>query len=201
MNLELILSFAFTLLIFSYLLGDNVLYRLAIYVFVGLTSAFTAIVTVENVIVPFLDGNPANAILFMIASVLALLLLLKPIRLFTPISNLALAFLIAVGSAVAVLGAITGTLIPLVQSTARPAPSGSLLDTVLIFVGVVTSLAYFQYVARRLPNGEIVSGRISYVMGVIGEGFIMITLGAVYGAAILSSLSVLTGHLSNLLGS
>jgi hypothetical protein len=201
MNLELIVSFAFTLLIFSYLLGDNVLYRLAIYVFVGLTSAFTAIVTLENVIIPFLDGNFANAILFLIASILVLLLLLKPIRLFTPISNLALAFLIAVGSAVAVLGAITGTLIPLVQSTARPASNGNMLDTVLIFVGVVTSLAYFQYVARRRPNGEIVRGNISRVMGVIGEGFIMITLGAVYGAAILSSLSVLTGHLSNLLGS
>ena len=45
-DIGLIIGFVFTLMIFSYLLGDNFLYRLAVYVFVGFTAGFIAIVTV-----------------------------------------------------------------------------------------------------------------------------------------------------------
>src|SRR5688572_11894338 len=60
-------GFIFTLMIFSYLLGDHRitgngwLYRLAVYVFIGLAAAFTTIVTFESVIIPLItaisDGN------------------------------------------------------------------------------------------------------------------------------------------------
>ncbi|MGB1288114.1 MAG: hypothetical protein ACPG7F_16375, partial [Aggregatilineales bacterium] len=55
-------GFVFTLLIFSYILGDNFLYRLAVYVFIGLAAAFTTIVTLEQVILPLLTtANPEDA--------------------------------------------------------------------------------------------------------------------------------------------
>ena len=46
------ISFVLTLVIFSYLLADNFLFRMAVSVFVGLAAAFTTIVTVESVILP-----------------------------------------------------------------------------------------------------------------------------------------------------
>ena len=49
-----VLGFVFTLLIFSYLLGDNVLYRLSISVFVGLGRA--ALLDVEDGGVAFYSG-------------------------------------------------------------------------------------------------------------------------------------------------
>jgi hypothetical protein len=199
MSLETIVGFVITLLVFSYLLGDNLLYRLAVYVFVGTTAGYTAVVIVENVIVPVLLGDTAGLVIGGMALVLTGLLALKAIPFLRPLGNLALAFLIAVGASVAVVGAVTGTLLPLSLSTVRP--SGSLLNSAVLVLGVICSLVYFQYAARRRPDGQVQRGTLIRSLGVIGEGFITVTLGAVYGAAILSSLSVLTGHLSRILGS
>lgn len=199
MSLETLLSFTFTLLVMSYLLADSFLYRLAIYVFVGVTSAFTAIVIVESIILPLLDGNPTNSFLFVAGLVVVGLLLLKPIPLLAPLGNLAFGFLLAVGTAVAVAGAITGTLFPLLFATAQPA-SGNILEAVIVLVGVVSALIYFQYSARLRPNGKIERSRWVQGLSVIGEGFVLITLGAIYGTAILSSLAVISGHFSQLLG-
>src|SRR5690606_6292631 len=111
------ISFVLTLLVFSYLLGDNLLYRLALGVFVGLTAAFTSIVLLESVVLPLADGTPGNAPLLVIAGLLVLLLLAKPFARLKALTNLSLALLIAVGAAVALVGAITGTLIPLIRQT------------------------------------------------------------------------------------
>jgi hypothetical protein len=197
MSLEAILSFVITLMVFSYVLGDNVLYRIAMYVFVGITAATVTIVTVENVIIPLLISNEiVNLILLAVASVLTLLLLLKPIPIFKPFGNIALAFLIAVGSAVAVVGAMSGTILPFIQAVG--VPQSNLLDGIIIVVGMITSLMYFQYSARQRRDGTIGRGRILRPLSLIGEGFIVVTLGAVYGVAILSALTILTGHLNNL---
>ena len=48
------IGFLLTLMVFSYILGDNFLYRLATYVFVGLAAGFVTIVTVESVLLPWL---------------------------------------------------------------------------------------------------------------------------------------------------
>ena len=203
MSLETVVAFVLTLFIFSYLLGDNLLYRLAVYVLVGGASAFTVIVTLESVILPLLDGEPLNSFLFVAGVVVVGLLLLKPLRLFTPFSNLALALLVAVGTAVAVLGAIGGTILPFVGALAYT-PGDSLFNAVVMFVGVVSSLLYFQYLARtqRDANGveRVQRGRVLTAVGTVGELFIAVTLGAVYGGAILTSLTVLSGHLSRLFG-
>ena len=47
-----LLSFLFTILIFSYLLGDNPLFRIAVYIFVGVSSGYLAALAWWQVIVP-----------------------------------------------------------------------------------------------------------------------------------------------------
>ena len=47
-----ILGFIFTLLIFSYLIGDNPLFRVAIYIFIGVSSGYIAAVALWQVIIP-----------------------------------------------------------------------------------------------------------------------------------------------------
>ena len=44
------IGFILTLMVFSYLLGDNFLYRLAIYIFVGLAAGFVTMATVVGVV-------------------------------------------------------------------------------------------------------------------------------------------------------
>lgn len=198
-----IISLALTLVIFSYLLGDNFLYRLAVSAFVGLAAAFTTIVTFQSVLLPLTNSGEVNAGFLVIGGILALLLLLKPIRSLRILSNISLGFLIAVGSAAAVVGAVSGTLIPLVSQTAEIDFDSGLINVTssfILIIGVVTSLLYFNYGAQRNAQGEIERGTIMKTIATIGQGFVVVTLGALYGAAILTSLTILTGQLEMLFG-
>jgi hypothetical protein len=197
-------GFILTLLIFSYLLGDNWFYRLAVYTFVGVSAAFTTIVTFEGVIVPIIaalaDGEATpqdllGAVVLFTATIFVLPMLIRRI----PGANIPLAFLIAVGAAVSILGALVGTVFTIMSSTVDLTLSGG-LNGVLLFVGVVTSLLYFQYIARRRADGTPERGRISNFVEEIGLVFITVTLGALYGTAILTSLTILTTRLSALVG-
>lgn len=204
------ISLVLSLMVFSYLLGDNILFRIAVSIFVGLAAAYTTIVTVQSVIypaiLPVLDGrwelfSWESGFFILTPLTFGLLLLFKPVKQLRPLTNFALAFLIAVGSAAAVVGAVSGTLIPIVASTAQLSTSGNALDlfsSILIVIGVISSLIYFQYRAKRDSHGVIARGRITGIVAAIGEGFIVITLGAIYGAAILTSLTILTGQLASL---
>jgi hypothetical protein len=206
MSFGLITSFTLTLLIFSYLLGDNFLYRLAVSFFVGLTAAFTTIAVLRSVIIPyFIWSNTGDALvfayIFLPAAVLATLLLLKPIPALKSLTNVALAFLIAVGSAVALVGAVNGTIIPLIaDTTVIEGDMLSIVNGIIVLIGVVTSLLYFRYQAKLNPDGTVTQGRIITVLRNIGQGFIVVTLGAIYATAILTSLTILTGQISILLG-
>ena len=198
------LSFILTLMVFGYLLGDipllRIAYRLAVYLFVGLAAAFTTIATMNSIVLPlWFGGNDGDRVIFLLALLLTVLLFLQRYPALVWLSNLALAIIIAVGAAVALVGAVTGTIVPLVTSTALSANDG-ILSAVVMFVGVSTSLAYFQYMARRRADGAIERGRVSQLMSIIGKGFIVLTLGAVYGAAILTSLTIFSERIAALFG-
>lgn len=212
------ISFVFTLLVFSYLLGDNFLYRLAVSVFVGLAAAFTAIAVIESAILglPELDlffagevFNPGVIFFIYIPVILVALLLLKPISGLKSLTNLALAYLIAVGAAAALVGAITGTIIPLTQDTTTitALDTGNLnvetvlpfVNSVIVLLGVATSLLYFRYQVRQNPDGTLTRSGIVRVLAGIGQAFIVVTLGAIYASAILTSLTILSGQISVML--
>lgn len=202
-DIGLFAGFVLTLMVFSYLLGDNFLYRLAVYVFVGLTAGYIAIVTVESVLIPWFDttigtGNAVEAGFGLLPVMLGLLLLFKTSSRLGRLGNLGIAFIIGVGVAVALVGSIMGTLIPLATETAN-ANDMEALDAVLIFIGVASSLIYFQYTARKLPTGEIRQSAPIRLIGTVGQGFIIITLGALYAAAIITSLTIFSERVGFLL--
>jgi hypothetical protein len=193
-------GFVLTLFVFSYLLGDNFLYRIAIYIFVGLSAAYVTIITVEGVLLPLVNSDQTGEqVLFGIAGILTLLLLLKVSRRFVWISNMAIAFLIAIGTAVSIVGAVTGTLVPFSQATGSAVES-DVLEGIILFIGVSTSLIYFQYLARRRNDGTIKRPGIVRLLSVIGQGFIAVTLGALYASAILTSLTVFSERLAYMIG-
>lgn len=203
-------GFVLTLMVFSYLLGDNFLYRIAVYVFAGLAAGYTAIVTYESVLLPWFNatlvtglntGNPINTVLGMLPVLIGVLLLLKSSPRLGRLGNLGIAFLVAVGAAVSVVGVISGTLIPLISATTNP--SGALandwVNTVLLALGVICALMYFHYQARRQPDGRTRRGPLIGGIAFVGQGVIVITLGAIYAAAILSSLTIFSERISYML--
>lgn len=199
-------GFILTLMVFSYILGDNVLYRLAVYLFAGLAAGYIAVVTWDSVIWPWINGtvlNPAaglpGIITGLIPLLLGLLLLLKTAPRLGRLGHLALAFIIGVGTAVALVGAIGGTLLPLAGSTSS-AVSLNPLNGTLLLLGVVCTLIYFQYLARRLPDGHAGRRLHIQVLAFVGQGVIVVTLGALYAAAILTSLTIFSERVGFLLG-
>jgi hypothetical protein len=201
-NIGLIAGFVLTLMVFSYVLGDNILYRIAVYVLVGLSAGYITIVTVESVLIPWFirtvgTGNPVNTGIGLIPVMLATFLLLKTSSRLGQLGNLAIGFIVGIGAAVALVGAVTGTLIPLTLSTGR---GFDILNTFIIFVGVISTLIYFQYsFARRTPNGRAVRLLPVQAISLVGQSFIVVTLGALYGAAIITSLTIFSERIAFLL--
>lgn len=193
-----LVGFVFTLFIFSYLLGDNFLYRLAIYIFVGVSAAFASIIMVQNVLLPVLLGP--ERILLIIAIIFAVLLFLKPSVYGAWITNMGLAILIGVGAALALAGAISGTLIPLALETSTALVNNNLLEASVLFIGVISSLIYFQYTGRKTASGSVQAVAPIQAIRLIGQAFIVITLGTLYGMAIISSLTILTARIAVLFG-
>ncbi|MBN1966125.1 MAG: hypothetical protein JW910_15860 [Anaerolineae bacterium] len=205
------IGFVLTLLVFSYLLGDNVLYRLAIYAFVGVAAGYAAVVAVEGVLLPWLRSTmfaaetaPGEIALGFIPLFTGLLLLLKTSPRLARYGNLALAFLIGVGTAVALVGAVSGTLVPLVAATGtslagtpeRPVD----LNGIVIILGTVTSLLYFQYLATRRPDGSVQRPYVVRAVATVGQIFLIVTFASLYAGAIVSSLTIFSERIAFLLG-
>lgn len=206
-NLDLIagwVSLVLTLMVFSYLLGDNFLYRLAVAVLVGVAAGYVAVVAVESVIVPWLDatvlaeqGDMSDATLRGLRAVGAVPFLIGALLLFkvsprlAPVGNLGLAFLIGSGVAVAIFGAASGTIIPLARD-AGDAVSDDVVEGVVMVLGVITTLIYFQYLAAE-RGGRIQRPRGLGPLASIGQAFVVVTLGTLYAGAILTSLTIFSG--------
>jgi len=109
-----------TLLIFSYLLGDNPLYRLALHLFVGALLGYSFGIVLRdvlrNIVLAQLSTDPLAV---MVPLVLGILLLFKGFPKQAYVGNLSVAYLVGVGTAVALSGALLGTLVPQVGATGR----------------------------------------------------------------------------------
>ncbi len=115
-------AFLFTLLIFSYLIGDNPLFRIAVYIFVGVSAGYVASVAWRQVIwsdlfFPLITGTSAQKALLTIPLILSALLLTKVSPRLTQLGMPTMALLVGVSAAVAVGGAVTGTLFPQIGAT------------------------------------------------------------------------------------
>ncbi|HXV43799.1 MAG TPA: hypothetical protein VEC96_12110, partial [Anaerolineae bacterium] len=103
-----------TLMVFSYIFGDNVLFKLAAHIFVGVAVGYAIIVVWHQVFYPALSsGNVLSALPALILCVL-LIFKIRPTQggLTNALGSLALAFVLGVGVALAIGGALVGTLLP-----------------------------------------------------------------------------------------
>src|SRR5512147_1652841 len=126
-----IIAFLFTLMIFSYLIGDNPLFRSAVYVFVGVSAGYVAVVAFWQVLwpdllAPFFGGTLAQRAMLLVPLVLSVLVLMKGWPSLTRLGMPAMGVLVGVGAAVALGGAVSGTILPQVNATASAFAPGKL---------------------------------------------------------------------------
>lgn len=203
-----VLAFFFTVALLSYLIGDNPVYRVALHLFIGVSVGYVALVVIYQALLPRLfqpiidgatNGNWLVAGLAAIPLVLFILLLLRLSPRFRGVGNVAVAFMIGVGTAVAIGGAVTGTLLPQIAATSNL--RGGFINGVIVVIGTVTTLLYFQFWIRgRAATGDAERVALIRYTGYVGQGFLMLTLGVIYGGMILSGMAVLSERLMALYG-
>ncbi|MBN1178580.1 MAG: hypothetical protein JXD18_05175 [Anaerolineae bacterium] len=179
------------LLILSYiLLGDNPLYRLALHILVGASVGYAVAVTLVTVLLPeMLRLYRGNTVETVLPILLGLMLMFKVSPRLATLGNFSTAFLIGVGAAVAVGGALLGTILP--QSTV----STRGLSGLLLALGTALALLAFNFTVRKQKH-SLASG--SGTMGILvgfGRVFLVAAFGATFAGAIIASLSVLTGRI------
>jgi|YNPNPStandDraft_1061719.scaffolds.fasta_scaffold15528_2 hypothetical protein len=202
-----VLGLLFTVALLSYLLGDNPLYRLALHTFIGVAIGYAALVVLYQVLVPRLiaplaSSDPMVVGLASVPLVLFIFLIFKLSPRTAVLGNISIAYLIGVGAAVSAGGALTGTLLPQIRGawvSLLPGSLGVLFSNLIILVGTVTTLIYFQYWLRgRTPAGEPRHIAMTRVLINIGKGFLTLTLGVIYGGMILSGIAIFSERLSTL---
>lgn len=202
-------GFLFTLMILSYLIGDNPLFRLAIYIFVGVSAGYAASVAWQHVLwpkllEPLMFGSMQQRLLLIVPSVLGFLLFAKLSPRSARLGNPSMAFLVGTAAAVAIGGAVFGTIIP--QSLASikifdPASGGSLLERLfegsILLIGTISTMIYFQFSGRATLNG---TKRSRLVNGAawVGKFFIAVTLGVVFAGAYAAAMTALIERMFSL---
>lgn len=197
-----------TLLVFSYLLKDTFLFRVAQAILVGVAIGYATVVAVLVVLIPRLATplftNLDNAWHLFIPLALGLLLFAKLRASWSPLGNTSIAFLFGVGSALAIGGALSGTLIPQILATiVSLSPSQgivTMISNILLVVGTIGSFLSFRFIVPNQPRPAIRAfDNIARGWGYFGRWFILIAFGAIFADTAVSRISILISRVYFLL--
>lgn len=195
-----LIGFVLTLFIFSYLLGDNPLYRFSAHLLVGVSVAYATVVAVRQVFWPLFvrlrdSPNDPETLIWVIPFLLGILLLLKRHPTGSEWGNVSVALLVGVGAAVALMGAITGTLWP--QATAFSNLSLNPWQNLLVALLTVTVLLSFQFTGRAEAKPGVWQrpGWLNRVAAV-GQIVLMMTFGVLFANILNTSLVLFIERLS-----
>jgi len=189
-----------TIAILSFLYKDNPLYKFAEHLYVGISAAFWVVYVWAFDVIPmiwdrFLEykaaGNWIEAGVLIIPAVLGLMMLTRWLG---PkvgwISRWPIAFTVGIGAGLGVIASIQGYLIPQIRGTLLPLfakSPGVMINNIIIFFGVITSILYF-YFSKELKGVLRVGSRVGII-------FIMVAFGASFGYTVMARISLLIGRM------
>jgi len=202
-----------TLAIFSFLIGDNPLYRFAESVFVGSSAAYLMVVgfwtgVVQNLfgklipavlrasVLPGLAEEQETEIVYVVPLVLGIMMLWRLAPVGSWIARWPLAFFIGATAGIRLLSHLESDFITQVQATIIPvfvvSSDGTFdwaasLKNTTILVGVLSCLVYFFFSVEH----KGVVGRVAD----FGVWFLMITFGAGFGYTVMGRIALLAARL------
>ncbi len=191
-----------TLAIFSYLIGDNSFYRLALYIFIGVLVGYSLGVMLHDVLYKMalarILENPLSgeARATVIPLVLGIMLLFQGFPRYAYIGRFPVAYLLGVGVAVAAGGALVGTLVPQIGATGRAPGTMGPLNGLLVIAGTILTLLKFTFGARKSQQQESPGARerIARLFRATGEVFLLFAFGTAFAGALTAALSALIGR-------
>lgn len=200
-DLGILIGFVLTLFIYSYLVKDNPLYRIATHLLVGVSAAYAAVVLTRQIIAPVVTqilAEPAalDSLRWYAPIFFALLLFVRRVPSISWLSNSAIALLAGVGAAVAMVGAVLGTLWPQMTTSTN----GSETEGILLAVFTVCTLFTFHFTGRLGNEGEWVRPFWQRGLVLIGRAVLTITFGVLFTTALNTSFILLIDRVNYYLG-
>jgi hypothetical protein len=197
-----------TLFIFTFLYSDNPLFKLAEHLYVGISLGYTIVKTYDTVLVrliwePIVKQGEWS---LLIAVFIGMLMLSRYVPKVAWLSRYAFAFVVGVGSGLAIprvvssyiLKQMEDTMRPLVTTgasglsfTLSPADPASGFNTIVLLVGVTSVLFYFFFSVEHTGAGRVAARTGIY--------FLMIAFGAAFGYTVMARMSLLIGRLTDLI--
>ena len=201
-----IISFGLTIMILSYLFGDNPLFKIASYLLVGVSTGYFAVILIYQVLLPkmiypLFSENRQQFFIAIVSIFLCILLLFKLSTRLNNIGSLPMALIVGVGSATIISGALLGTFFPQIDATTAnfsltSPDNGNILFGIYVLVGSIATLLFFQY--SKVLNVKVTNNdsKIFNLIRNFGKLFIGITFGSIFAGIILSSLFALMERLT-----
>ncbi len=198
-----------TLCIFSFLYKDNPLFKLAEHLYVGVSVGYTIVKAYDTVIVHLIVKpifEQGEMTLFVPVAI-GLLMLTRYVPKAAWLSRYAFAFIVGVGSGLAIPRTISSFILKQIEDTVRPLLSlagadgvtfsmnllnpASNVNAIIILVGVSSVLFYFFFSIEHSGPGKVVART--------GVLFLMIAFGAAFGYTVMARMSLLIGRLTDLI--
>ncbi|MDQ5825841.1 MAG: hypothetical protein M3441_16735 [Chloroflexota bacterium] len=178
-----------TLMVFSYLIGANPLWRVAQSLLVGVSVGYVTLVILTQVVVPQVariiqpaaDAPPTDRWLAAVPVALGLMLLMRIAFPGAWPASFGLNLVVVVGSALALGGALAGTIVPQSLDTMRLLDFNNPLavaGNIVLLLGVVCALAYFAFGARA--GGE--RSQPVRLLATVGRWVLLVAFGALLGS-------------------
>lgn len=191
------LAFVITLMVLSYVFGDNPLYRLASYIFIGSSAGYIAAVLIKDVLLVRLQSmtvggvTPSEFSMLGVLAIFSLLLLAKVNPAFAFIGNVPMAMIVGVGTAVAVSGAVVGTLLPNLMGLGAGATLSQAPIVLFSLFGTIATLMYFNFTFLKKENSPKEPPAWMRIFSKIGKFFIMVSLGVLFAGVLTASINAL----------
>ncbi|MGQ9603114.1 MAG: hypothetical protein ACUVUU_02785 [bacterium] len=190
-----------TLAIYSFLYKDNPVYKVAEYIFVGISAGYWAIFLWWNYAYPNLfEPLGRGQYLNIIPVILGLMMFAQLSRRSAWLVRFPLTFVLGVSLGLQIVAAIEGDVVPQIQGTFSPFTKGALFNSydlwaslgyIVLLVGVLATLTYFFFSLEH--KGALGVGAR------IGIYILMISFGASFGYTVMARISLLIGRLHFLL--
>lgn len=198
-----------TLFIFSFLYKDNPLFKLAEHLYVGVSVGYTIVKAYDTVVVHLIVKPivEQGEIALLIPVAIGLMMLTRYVPRAAWMSRYAFAFIVGLGSGLAIPRTISSFILKQIEDTVRPllAMAGgdsltfsmnllnpaSNLNAIIILVGVTSVLFYFFFSIEHSGPGKMVART--------GIVFLMIAFGAAFGYTVMARMSLLIGRLTDLI--
>lgn len=176
--------------LWSFLFGNNRVFRLVQSLYVGAAVAHTFVLAYRNTIIPNLwtplvKGN----YLLVIPLIMGLALFSRVSPKYSSISKVPMSFIVGVGAALAIRGGLFSDFAVQIASAMVPLNKAA---NITMLVGTISTLVYFTFTLR--PNA------VTKPVSKLGRYFMMAAFGAAFGNTVMARMSLLIGRLQFLWG-